>query len=597
MGWCVLSIQHKYWKNLLFLIIAFVIQYPSAAQDGLDLPAELYILLNEGRIERYGIGAAGVQAITTDTTFILDFAIAPDNNWLAYRTEEGLYLSPLSDDNAESQLLDTEANFPVIRGKGNTISWSPDGQALAYTTESGARVAINTGSVPNFTNIELEAFQQLIWSPQSTFLAAEASQEVWWIFRRDGAQMNLVSVIPGSKGISWLSDNWLIFAPPEGGLRLMDLSAANIQTVLQDESRFYYLPAVLENGEIVVFSRDVSDSQTDDDIAYLQRLAIEGGQVFETERSELPVNLEGLRWVPKGGFLIGLRSGQLSLVLPQSGQSIDLPIESIVAYTWGAERPPETVGINSNHDLYFLSPDLNNIVQLWRLPGNGIAPQVVTNAANSITDYFLPDSASGNLHYISDGQLWQQSLVGDELQSILTLPEEAEDVSISRTENTIAFATVNPDTQTSGGIWFASPSADIDPQLVLPNSGTTTVYSNPIFSPQNDNLLVNLTVNDSISTVMLADGEVVMLGNFGTPRWTDDGRVIAFGGQTPGELLLVNPETRPITPLLLMRTGGVIRDFAQLSGRPITCNYCSRQPIGAIRNISAGSTNWCRRTQ
>ncbi|MBC7810701.1 MAG: hypothetical protein H7175_06115, partial [Burkholderiales bacterium] len=105
---------------VLFLVALFS---TTTAQDALNLPADLYVLLNEGHVERYGTGAMGVRTVTPEDEFVLDFGVAPDGNWLAYRTQEALFITDLH--SGYSTALDTDADFPATRGEGDTVAWSP----------------------------------------------------------------------------------------------------------------------------------------------------------------------------------------------------------------------------------------------------------------------------------------------------------------------------------------------------------------------------------------------------------------------------------------------------------------------------------------
>jgi hypothetical protein len=205
---------------------------PAAAQDGLNLPTELYVLLNSGVVERYGLGAEGVQTVTPEGEFVLDVGAAPDGNWLAYRTEEGLSLVNLFTGETV-QLEGATASYPPVRGRGDTLAWSPDGDALAYTTPYGARVYFDTPAGPVFTDVSASQLLHLNWSLDSSHLAAESENNIWWIFRRDGTQLTLVSAIPSSYGTAWIAGAQLVFAPEAGGLLMMDMAKANAQTVLQ----------------------------------------------------------------------------------------------------------------------------------------------------------------------------------------------------------------------------------------------------------------------------------------------------------------------------------------------------------------------------
>src|SRR5262245_35588225 len=99
------------------------------AQDGLNLPTELYVLGNNGQVQRYGLGAAGISTVTPESDFVVDFGVAPDGNWLAYRTEQSLTI--LNMFTGESSVIENGAGVPSARGRGDTLAWSPSGDALA----------------------------------------------------------------------------------------------------------------------------------------------------------------------------------------------------------------------------------------------------------------------------------------------------------------------------------------------------------------------------------------------------------------------------------------------------------------------------------
>src|SRR5690606_3183783 len=101
-----------------------------------------------------------------------------------------------------------------------------------------------------------------------------------WIYRRDGTTMALSSVIPASIGTAWVSEAEIVFAPPEGSLRLMNLDAANAQTVLLGDNVEYRLPALNERDQLVFFARDKADSTIPEEYGVLLMLA-RGAQQIE----------------------------------------------------------------------------------------------------------------------------------------------------------------------------------------------------------------------------------------------------------------------------------------------------------------------------
>ena len=98
-------------RIVLALLGLLLFIMPTSAQDGIDLPADLYLLLNEGIVQRVGLGRSGIAQVTPDDVFVLDFAVAPDDNWLAYRTQDGIMLVNMYS-NALPQPI--EAFHPVL---------------------------------------------------------------------------------------------------------------------------------------------------------------------------------------------------------------------------------------------------------------------------------------------------------------------------------------------------------------------------------------------------------------------------------------------------------------------------------------------------
>ena len=324
---------------IVIMFIGLLIAAPSAAQDGLNLPADLYVLVNDGQIRRYGVGAGGVTDLTPASLFIIDFGIDSLGNRIAFRTESGLFVIDIASGGQPQQIEGVAADVPPYRGVGNTIAWSPNGDAIAYTTTYGARVYFDTGGTVAFVDLKDGIFKSLSWSPGGTFLAAEAetapnsADSVWWIYRRDGYDLVLTSIIPSSVGTAWVSDSEIVFAPVDGGLRLMSLDQANAQAVLLDASVVYRLPALNAQDALVFFGRDPNDENVPDGYGRLLQLA-RGAQQLQTI-GEVPISLSGLRWAPGGSLLLAFQGGVIALYDPSTGLGFPLPIENVVAYAWG----------------------------------------------------------------------------------------------------------------------------------------------------------------------------------------------------------------------------------------------------------------------
>lgn len=457
--------MHRLWILALFVLLAL----PLRAQDGLNLPAELYVLRNEGVVERYGIGAGGVQTVTPEGEFVLDFRVAPDNIWIAYRTLEGLKLANMFLPGTTQLIEGNTAGVPEVRGRGETLAWSPAADALAYTTLSGGRVYFfNTQT---FVDLGTPGLQHLVWSPDGRYLAAEAAGGVWWIFRREATAMTLTSAIPAATGAVWAGLTQMIFAPPEGGLIVMDMASANAQTVLLDASAVYRLPYMDAMGTLLVFA-----GTKEFNVGQLVRVTFgEDGPRSEVVGTGV-LDLTNTAWSPLGVFLIAFQGGVLALVEPYSGTGFTLPIASASAYSWGMPRPPEVESIRLPEDGYVLAPGGGNgAVQVWRLPRDGSLPATMTPALNDITQYAV--SADGKqVAYVSNGALWWHlvSSSAEPTQLLILGTNSGVRPAFSPDGRTLYYRDEQPDGK---GIWRSTP-VNHEKSLFIEDTDIRT-YGNP----------------------------------------------------------------------------------------------------------------------
>jgi hypothetical protein len=388
---------------IIFALLLVFVSSTTQAQDGLDLPTELYILVNEGQVQRYGLGASGVSTVTPEGEFVLDFAVAPDNQTLAYRTQDGLFVSiPALSDMlpAETLLLDNNASYPDIRGQGNTIAWSPNMQALAYTTFGNGRVNfVNSGKTVDLGVADL---QEMIWSSDGAYLAAGARGNIWWFYAVGIDNVQLVAALPDTTGIAWLSNGQVYFTPSTGGINLMDLQAGNAQTPIMDASASYFLPFV--NEPFLQVLRGTPQA------ARYVRISADGENIVTEEIGQGDIDTANLRWSPNGAFLMAFNGGALALVEPTIGEGFNLPVGSASAYAWGGLYPERAVSAITSADLFFMAEvGSTGVTQVWRKPSNGEIPEPITPASEDITEYAMSPNAQ-QIAYVSDNTLWYYTL-------------------------------------------------------------------------------------------------------------------------------------------------------------------------------------------
>lgn len=513
-------------RYILFLILS-LLALPSStgvhAQDGVDLPTELYVLTNGGQVQRYGIGMAGLARVSPAGEFVLDFAVAPDGNWIAYRTEAGLTLLNLFTGQS-SPIEGPTAGVPAARGRGDTLTWTPSGDALAYTTLTGGRVFFNSPTGTAFTDLREGVFISLSWSPNGDYLAAEAEQNIWWIYRREGTTLTLTSAIPSSIGVAWVGSAQLVFAPEDGGLFRMDLANGNAQVLLLDSTWEYRLPYLMPTGVLVVFGRQKEDTSIPPGSGRLIGLA--PGQPQIDNLGDAAVDLTGLRWAPGGGLMVALRGGALALVLPVSGDGLTLPVGDAVAYSWGPNPLPNAADTVLPRDAYFVTPDASDVPQVWQLSRQGVTARPITKATAAVQRYAL--SADGSqVVYASAGQLWRQNIVeGDSPQPLADLPAGIGELALSADGTQVAFTT-----ETSAEVWLVSD--DTAAQKLDIAAPPSAVFSSPAFSPDGGALLLSLHASQTPSLLISVDLMAVPptrleVGIADSGIWLSDGGLLVW---------------------------------------------------------------------
>ncbi len=534
-----------------------VFALPLAAQDGLNLPSALYVLTAEGHVDRYGLGAEGVRTVTPDSDFVIDFGLAPDGTWLAYRTDLALILYNIYTEE-RVQIDGALAGVPSLRGQGDTIAWSPTGDALAVTTLDGGRVYVNAeddpmGNAPfEATSLTEGPFTQWVWSPDGRYLAGEVAEDIWWIYQRDSKQMILHSAITSSRGLAWYSPDKIVFAPAEGGLRLMDLAAANAQTVLLDDTWTYALPYMMPDGTVQVFGRQKDSEDVPEGYARLFGLPTDERRIDSL--GDFALDLTDLSWAPGGELMVAFRGGALALVNPTTGEGFPLPVNGVAALTWGPEPLPTVEGLTLPAAGYFLAADENDTVQVWRLPPDGSAPVTVTSETEPVSSFALAPN-NQMIAYSSGSRMLVQRLNG-------SAPVKLADLSSTDP----AYPSFSPDSQRiaygDGGIWMV-PAGGGDVRQVIANDmteGFERHFSRPRFAPNVEALLVQVERPEITVPGVVDDtsGELTEIAVEQQAQWLSDGRIALFGltkGARPGGLSIAGLGTltqpAPILPEIL----------------------------------------------
>lgn len=522
-------------RVLLILCVFSLSLYPILAQEGLNLPTELYVLVNEGRVDRYGLGTEGVISATPADQFVIDFGASPDGDWLAYRLETGLVIANVLTQNGE--LVDSNAGIPPMRGDGASIAWSPDTRKLAYTANNALRVYFRLTippQTPTFVDVtdsfQGQGFAELVWSPNGRYLAARSvAENIWQVYQVENNAVTLVSIVPPAADVVWLSSDALLFAPLDGGLTVMDLAQANAQIPLIRSVNVYDVLYVTREGIIQAFRRTVNPA---DDSVSGQYVTIDPNTTTITDVGTESIDftlLRDVRWTPDGAFVTAVQSNVLLLFNPLGGVGFPLPTSGVVAYGWGEVPLPVVEGYAVPQNLFFIAPDDNGVRQMWQVFRDATPPLPLTRAESDVTGYTLsPDGFT--VAYSSDSQLWLQRL-NDGSEPI---------VLADLRHNDDSFPDFSPDGQTlaytDGGIWMV-PTIGGEPSLLLPDnvSEETSIasqqYSRPRYAVNFGAMLVDILYAEGSGTGLLDinSGELrELFYGYQNARWLYDGRILTF---------------------------------------------------------------------
>jgi WD40 repeat protein len=327
--------------------------------------------------------------VTPPDQRVLDFAIAPDGNWLAYRSNDTITLTSIDDDSISQQVDPNAAPPAALTLPLSTLAWSPDGLALAYVTASGFRVAFPTADgTPRFVDITDRLVVNLRFSPTGQRLAAQADDNTWTLFsiQADGeaGAVRRTRTIDQAADVAWLDDNSLIAAAISGGLaRVTAADPSEALTWTMPGDHFTKLIST-SSGDVLALHPDPGET-----IGHVVRIHADG-TVTNVGTSKIDSQAE---WGPDGTTLYYITSGTPILIDRATGNENTLPLKRVTRLAWPPPLPPLASSIPMDGDLYFTAPDTGGIRQVWRLPRSGLEPiTALTHQAANVESFALsPD--------------------------------------------------------------------------------------------------------------------------------------------------------------------------------------------------------------
>jgi hypothetical protein len=337
---------------------------------------------------------------------------------------------------------------------------------------------------------------------------------------------------------------------------VLDLGNLNAQYALREADQRYFLPTIRADGSLIAFaSRDENPEET----AVWTRMSIDGQIASVDEFANAPTDIRGAMWGVGGDLLIALRDGQMTLLIPNLAVILPLPVGEVVAYGWGAERPPSEHGIIMSQRAFFRAPDIFGVLQVWQLPNDGTPPEPITSGEDDVTAYTINPTGTA-LFYIQQNKLWRLPIPipeegAEPIEITSRLGDAPRDLTLSPDESELFFTTEGD----SGGLWMVDSMGESAPELVLANENGGT-YRQPQFAPNINALIVAITRPERPAQYIFYDpaaDATLNLGNYTVAGWLPDGLVVGYISQSDtlasinSQLQVLNLSQDPILPLTI----------------------------------------------
>jgi WD40 repeat protein len=375
-----------------------------SAQGRRRLPAPLCAIV-VGQVICYDQNVEA-QPVTPPGQRVLDFAIAPDDNWIAYRTDDVVTLAPIYGSAAAQQQIDTQATpSATLDLTMTTLAWSPDGLTIAYVVANGFRIAIPTESgMPQLTTVEDRLATNLRFSPNGTRLAVQADDGTWSLYTVDplantpgSKPIQRTGTIDQAADVAWQDENLLAVALVAGGLYQIDAANPSARPAWTVPSEHFIKLITTTTREVLALHPDPRDT-----IGNVVSIG-KDGKVTPVGASKIDSQSE---WGLGGETLVYITSGTPILIDPATGRENTLPLRGVTRLAWTRPLPPAVGTLVMDADLYFLQPDASGVRQVWRLPRSGLDRLTqLTTQTSEVRDYAIsPNRAQIALSSLSSPQ-------------------------------------------------------------------------------------------------------------------------------------------------------------------------------------------------
>lgn len=479
---------------VLFASFANLANNNASAQGRRRLPAPLCALVI-GQVICYDQNAEA-QPVTPPGQRVLDFAIAPDDNWIAYRIDDVVTLAPIygstasqqSRQSQQSQQIDTQATpSATLDLTMTTLAWSPDGLAIAYVVANGFRIAIPTESgTPQLISVEDRLAINLRFSPNGTRLVAQADDGTWSLYAidpfantPDSKPIQRTGTIDQAADVAWQDENLLVVALVAGGLYQIDAANPSARPAWTVPSEHFIKLITTTTREVLALHPDPRD--TIGNVVSISR----DGKVTPVGASKIDSQAE---WGLGGETLLYITSGTPILIDPATGRENTLPLRGVTRLAWTRPLPPSVGTLVMDADLYFLQPDASGVRQVWQLPRSGLDRLTqLTTQISEVRDFAISPNRT-QIALTSGGRLVVVSATDPKDERVLAWLNRTDSAQADWHPggNQLVYADGN-------GLYLVATDGNSIPIQIMPKGSEqrpTALYKRPQFSPDGRFLLV-----------------------------------------------------------------------------------------------------------
>ncbi|MBI5960253.1 MAG: hypothetical protein HY866_16050 [Chloroflexi bacterium] len=340
------------------------------AQDPIfPLPAPLYILMADQTVSRIDPVSGELSVVSPEGQPVIDFDISPDGVWYVYRTSSNNAVVVSEITGSSGYVLQFDEYVPPASSLWQTIAWSPDASAIAYTVPEGIRIARLSASdygealfdtVPGTfvelywaapgvlaasdlqANVTVIEWQNGAWITWPGGLPARPQPAVMSFLTPDGVTLENYLSVPGTKGILYFDWGPLLPYTVEAMVLPYDLyfiaeDTAGIGQVWQwPKTNAPARMITSETGEIGGYSLSPDQQQ----IVYITNSRVIAAGIDGANRRELGQIDEGgtsgdLDWSPDG-TQIAYDDGRGIWITPADGSQ---PARIVAQTTYSDESP------------------------------------------------------------------------------------------------------------------------------------------------------------------------------------------------------------------------------------------------------------------